>query len=177
MDRGQKAQEISSIADKFSRAKAAFLVDYKGMNVEQVTSLRKKLRGVGAEMRVVRNTLALRALTEYPQQKAALEDSLVGTNAFVFVFDEVSGPAKTLADFGKDVELLQLKGGVLEGKKLDQEMIKYLATLPSKDVLRAQLLGVFAAPMSKFLGQLQAPTATFARLLGAYKSSKETETN
>ena len=174
MDRLQKAEEISTLSQQFSKMKAAFLVDFKGMNVEQVTSLRKKLRGAKAEMRVVRNTLAKRALKEYPKTDAVMHDTLVGTNAFVFAFEDVSAPAKILSDFAKDVEQLQLKIGVMDGTKLDQEGIKYLATLPSKEVLRAQLLGVFSAPMAKFLGQLEAAPSSFVRLLSAQKTKLET---
>lgn len=167
MNRSEKTQEISELSERFSKAKAAFIVDFKGMNVEQVTSLRKKLRPVGAEMKVVRNTLAKRALMEHPATQGALSDSLVGTNAVVFAYDEAAGPAKLLSDFAKDVEQFQLKLGVMDGNKLDTEMIKYLATLPSKDVLRAQLLGALAAPMSKFVGTLNAVPSGFARLLNA----------
>ncbi len=167
MNRSEKAQEISSLSERFGRAKAAFLVDFKGMSVEQVTQLRKKLRPVGAEMKVVRNTLALRALKDHPASDTALADSFVGTNAVVFAFDDAVAPAKVLADFSKDVEQMQLKLGVMEGAKLGQDQIKYLATLPSKDVLRAQLLGVLVAPMAKYLGTLNAVPSGFVTVLDA----------
>ena len=172
MDRNQKTQEIADLSERFSRVKAAFLVDFKGMTVEQVTSLRKKLRPSGAEMRVVRNTLAKRALINYPQTGAVLNDALVGTNAVIFAYKDVSASAKTLADFTKDVEKFQLKIGVMDGAKLDESKIKYLATLPSKEVLRAKLLGLFQAPMSRFLGQLNAPASSFVRVLSAHKDKQ-----
>lgn len=165
--RDEKAQEIASLSEKFGKAKAAFLVDFKGMTVEQVTTLRKKLHPVESEMKVVRNTLAVRALKDHPGSEAALADGLVGTNAVVFAFGEAPAAAKALSDFGKDVEAFQLKMGVMDGSKLDANGIKALASLPSKDVLRAMLLGTLQAPMSKFLGTLQAVPGGFVRVLAA----------
>lgn len=164
--RADKAQEIASLSEKFGRSKAAFLVDFKGMSVEQVTLLRKKLVPVEAEMKVVRNTLAVRALMDHPKSEF-LKDSFVGNNAVVFAYSDASASAKALADFAKDVELLQLKVGVMEGQKLDANGIKALANLPSKDVLRAQLLGLLQQPMAKFVGTLNAVPSGFARVLSA----------
>ena len=166
--RADKAQEISSLSEKFGRAKAAFLVDFKGMSVEQVTSLRKKLVPVEAEMKVVRNTLAIRALMDHPKSES-LKDSLVGNNAIIFAYSDASASAKALSDFAKDVELLQLKVGVMEGQKLDTKGIKALANLPSKEVLRAQLLGLLQQPMAKFVGTLNAVPSGFVRVLAAQK--------
>lgn len=173
MNREDKAQEISSLSERFGKAKAAYLVDYKGMNVESVTKLRKILRPIQAEMKVVRNTLALRALKDHPSFDSALKESFVGTNAVVFAYGDPTAPAKTLSDFAKEVEVLQIKSGAMDGMMLDEAKIKYLATLPSKQELQAMLLGVLQAPMSKFLGTLQAAPAGFVRVLSAYKEQKE----
>ncbi len=170
--REDKAQEISSLSERFGRAKAAFLIDYKGMNVESVTKLRKILRPVQAEMKVVRNTLALRALKDHPAMESALKDSMVGTNAIVFAYGDAAAPAKTLSDFTKEVELLQIKSGAMDGQTLSEAKIKYLATLPSKAELQAKLLGVLQAPMSKFLGTLQAVPGGFVRVLAAHKDKQ-----
>lgn len=175
MDRSQKAQQISAISERMGKAKAAFLVDFKGMTVEQVTSLRKNLRKDNAEMKVVRNTLAKLALKDHPGIAEAISNDFVGTNAIVFAFGDASVSAKTLSNFSKDVEVMQLKSGVMEGKRLDQEMIKYLATLPSLDVLRAQLLGLFQAPASKFVRTLAAAPSGMLTVLNAYKEKQETK--
>lgn len=172
MNRETKAQEITAISEKFGRSKAAFLVDFKGMDVESVTRLRKSLRPVESEMRVVRNTLALRALNDYPDMKSALDDKLVGTNAIVFAYGDASALAKTLSKFGDEVEAFQLKSGVMDGQALDEAKIKYLATLPSKPELQAKLLGVLSAPMTKLLGTMQAVPAGFVRAVNAYKDTK-----
>lgn len=170
--RADKAQEIASLSEKFGRAKAAFLVDFKGMTVEQVTSLRKRLVPVECEMKVVRNTLAIRALMDHPTSEAAIKDAFVGNNAVVFAYGEAPASAKALADFAKEVEVLQLKAGVMEGQKLDANGIKALASLPSKEVLRSMLLGVLQAPMSKFVGTLNAVPSGFVRVLAAQKDKQ-----
>lgn len=167
--RADKAQEIASLSEKFGRAKAAFLVDFKGMTVEQVTSLRKKLVPVESEMKVVRNTLAIRALADHPSTESAIKGSFVGNNAIIFAFGEAPASAKALTDFAKEVEQLQVKGGVMDGQKLDVNGVKALANLPSKEVLRSMLLGTLQAPMSKFVGTLNAVPSGFVRVLAAQK--------
>jgi large subunit ribosomal protein L10 len=160
--RADKTQEISALSESFGRAKAAFLVDFKGMTVEQVTTLRKKLHPLDSEMCVVRNTLAIRALADHPKASAALKDGFVGNNAIVFAYGEAAAAAKALNDFSKDVESLQLKIGVLDGEPLTSAGVKTLASLPSKDVLRAMLLGTLQGAASKFV-----------RTLAAYKDKQE----
>lgn len=155
--RADKEQEIKLLSEKFNKAKGAFIVDFKGMKVEQVTNLRKKLNTAESEMKVVRNTLAKRAFKDHPAADKALSTSMKGTNAIVFSYGEVNTTAKTLADFAKDVEVLQIKTGMMDGEALDDAKIKFLATLPGKDQLRAMFLGV-----------LQAPAAKMARVLNEY---------
>ncbi len=173
MNRAKKAEEISTISEKLGRAKAAFLVDFTGMNVEQVTTLRKSLRPVDSEMRVVRNTLAKLALKDYPEMEEALSDSFVGVNAVVFAYEDPSASAKALTAFKKDVDALSIKTGALDGKKLDDAQITYLATLPSKLELQAKLLGTLQAPMAKLVRTMNEVPSGFARVLNAYKETKE----
>ncbi len=167
MTRERKEQEVKHLVDKFAKVKAAFIVDFKGMKVDQVTDLRKKLHPVECEMKVVRNTLAKRALKDYPDVDKALSASFKGTNAIVFAYGDVSAAAKTLASFSKDVEVFQLKTGVMDGQALDENKIKFLSTLPGKDQLRAQLLGVFLAPGSKLARTLNEVPSIMARVLQA----------
>ena len=155
--RADKEQEIKLIAEKFVKAKGAFIVDFKGIKVEQVTSLRKKLNASESEMKVVRNTLAKRAFKDHPTIEKAFANSMKGTNAIVFSYGEVNATAKTLAEFAKDVEVLQIKSGVMDGEALDSNKIKFLATLPGKDQLR-----------SMFLSTLLASGSALARVLNAY---------
>jgi large subunit ribosomal protein L10 len=170
--REDKQQEVTNLSEKFGRSKAAFLVDFKGMDVESVTKLRKTLKPINSEMKVVRNTLAIRALADHASVKPVLENKFVGTNAVVFAFEDPSAVAKALAAFGKDVEAFQLKSGVMDGAALDEAGIKHLATLPGKNELRAMLLGTLAAPMTKLLGTFQAVPGGFVRVLNGYKETK-----
>lgn len=172
LTRAEKADRISQISASLSRAKATFLVDFNGMDVEQVTDLRKNLRKVDAEMRVVRNTLAKLALKDFPEADKALEGAFVGTNAFVFAYEDPSASAKALSEFSKTVEALKLKTGVMEGQKLDEGKIKYLATLPGKDELRAQLLSVFMAPATNMVRVMNAVPSGFLNVMNAYKDKK-----
>lgn len=171
--REDKQKEITFLSEQFAKSKAAFLVDYKGMDVESMVKLRKQLRPINSDMKVVRNTLAIRALADHPTLKPALEDKLVGTNAIVFAFEDPSAAAKALSKFGEDVEAFELKSGVMDGAAMDKAGIKYLATLPGKNELRAQMLGVLAAPMTKLLGTMQAVPGGFVRALSAYKDTKK----
>lgn len=160
--RADKEQEVKALGEKLAKAKGAFIVDFKGMKVEQVTSLRKKLHTTESEMKVVRNTLAKRAFQAHPAVEKAFSTSMKGTNAIVFSYGEVNATAKTLSEFAKDVEVLQIKNGVMDGEPLDAAKIKFLATLPGKDQLRAMFLGVLQAPGSKLARCLDA----YAKKLG-----------
>ncbi len=167
LDRLRKEQEISSLIDKFSKAKASFLVNFKGINVEQVTSLRKGLVNSGAEMKVIRNTLAKVSLKGDSDKFAMLEEHFVGPNALVFAYEDVPKIAKILCEFQEELESLKLKVGLMDGQKLDSDKIVYLSKLPSLDELRAKFLSVLGAVQSKFLRQLKAPQSSFVRLLRA----------
>ncbi len=157
MLRSEKDTDIKLISEGFAKAKGAFIVDFKGMKVEQVTNLRKKLHAAQSEMKVVRNTLARRAFKDHPVADQAFASTMTGTNAIVFAFGEVVAVAKTLADFGKDVEALKIKSGMMDGEALDSKKINFLATLPGKDQLRAQLLML-----------MKEPSARLARVLNEY---------
>ena len=157
MLRADKDLGIKQISECIAKAKGAFIVDFKGMKVEQVTSLRKKLFPLESEMKVVRNTLALRAFKDNPAAEKAFSDKMTGTNAVVFAYNDVVGVAKTLNDFSKDVEALKLKSGIMDGEALTLDKVKFLATLPGKDQLRAQLLML-----------MKEPSARLARVLNEY---------
>lgn len=167
--RADKEQEIKVIGDKFAKAKGAFVVDFKGMKVDQVTNLRKKLYASESEMKVVRNTLAKRALKDHPAAEKAFSSNLKGTNALVFSYGEVNATAKVLGDFAKDVEVLQIKSGMMDGEALDSAKINFLATLPGKDQLRAMFLGVLQAPGSKLARCLN----LYAEKLGGGAATEE----
>lgn len=167
--RADKEQEIKAIGEKFAKSRGAFIVDFKGIKVEQVTNLRKKLNAADSEMKVVRNTLAKRAFKDHPAIDSAFANSMKGTNAIVFAYGEVNATAKALADFAKDVEVLQIKTGVMDGEAMDAAKIQFLATLPGKDQLRAMLLSTFLASGSALARVLNA----YAEKLGGGATSTE----
>ena len=176
MDRESKINIAKDLTAKMARAKAAFLVDFKGIKVDEVTDLRKSLRGQQAELQVVRNTLAKRALGEHPEVEKHWASNLKGTNAFVFAYDEVSEPAKALTKVSEDLECFKIKSAVLDGRLLDVKAVKQLATLPGKDELRAQLLSVLQAPAGRLVRTLNEVASSFVRVLSARaegKSNKE----
>ena len=168
LTRQRKAELIKDLSAKFEKSKAAFLVDFKGLSVEQVTQLRKELTGVGAEMKVVRNTLAIRALADHETESGILAGKLVGTNAFVFAYEEAPAPAKTLTNLAKDMEYLKIKSGVMGGDELDERKIEFLSTLPGKDELRAKLLGTLQAPATGIVRILNAVPQGMVTVLKAY---------
>jgi large subunit ribosomal protein L10 len=170
--REQKAQEVAEISERFGRAKAAFLVDFKGLDVEGITKLRKLLRNNNSELKVVKNTLALRAMKEHAKYDAPLKDHFTGNNAVVFAYEDVSAPAKALTGFAKENEALVLKTGAMDGRGMNQAQIKYLSTLPGKPELQAKLLGTFQGPMQKFVSTLNEVPSKFVRLLAAYRDQK-----
>ncbi len=168
----RKVEMVTELSSSFKRSRAAFLVDFKGLSVEQVTTLRKQLTQVGAEFKVVRNTLAIRALADHEAESGVLASKLVGTNAFVFAYEEVSTPAKTLTKFAKDMENLKVKSGVMGGEELDDNKIKFLSTLPGKDELRVMLLGTLQASANQFVRILNAVPQGVVTVLKAYTEKK-----
>ncbi len=175
MDRAEKQAEISNLTDKFQRSVALFVADYKGMNVEQVTTLRKELSSQkDVEMKVVKNTLALRALQSQPYS-SVLADSLTGTNAIIFAFKDPAAPAKALIKYADEFEHLKIKSGILKGQKMTEAMVKTLATLPSREVMIAKMLGSLNAPAQNLVGVLAAVPRSVMNALNAIKTKKEAE--
>ena len=169
----KKEQQIQSLSESMKKAKAGFLVNFQGVSVQQITEMRKDLRNKGlADMKVCRNTLIRKALSTWPEAKEHLDSELTGSNAFVFAFEDPSRAAKILSDYVEKTETLQIKKGVLEGKGISIQDIKTLATLPSIEVLRAQLLSVLSAPMSKLLSVFLAVPQGLLRVFDAYKDKK-----
>jgi large subunit ribosomal protein L10 len=174
MDRASKQAEVVNLTEKLQRSVALFVADYKGMNVEQVTTLRKELSNQkDVEMKVVKNSLALRALETQPYS-SALADSLVGTNAIIFAYKDPSAPAKTLSKFADEFEHLNIKVGVLKGTKMSAAQIKALGSLPSREALLAKALATMNAPASNLVGVLAAVPRSIMNALVAIQKKKET---
>ena len=162
-----KSEQIADLSSRFEKAQAHFIVQFQGLSVEQMGSLRGKLRSKQAQMKVIRNTLALRAMEGHSHLKSALSDSLTGANAFVLAFGDVSETAKVLADFSEESPALKLKKGLIGKDVLAEKDILHLAELPSLDELRAQLAVLLSTPASSFVRTANAVGEGFARLLNA----------
>ena len=143
-----KQVQVQEIAEKFKAAASVVVVDYRGLNVSQVTELRKQLREAGVEFKVYKNSLTRRA-TEIAGVDG-INESLVGPNAVAFSNDDVIAPAKIINDFAKKNEQLEIKVGIIEGTVASAEDVKALAELPSREGLLSMLLSVLQAPMRNF---------------------------
>ena len=166
----EKEKQVKDLSETIQKAKAGFLVDFQGLNVEQITEMRKKLKNEGlADMKVCRNSLFKKALDNYPEMKEHLNLSLTHSNAFVFVFGEPSRVAKILSNYVGQTETLKIKTGFLDGKGISLTDIKTLATLPSFEELRAKVLSVFSAPMSKLLSVFSAAPKELLQVMVSYK--------
>mgnify|MGYP001486931314 CR=1 FL=1 len=139
-----KQQEVDVIATKLRESTTTVVADYRGLNVEQVTLLRKQLREAGVEFQVLKNSLVSRAAANV--ELTELDAILTGPTAVAFSKDAVA-PAKIINDFAKKNDALKVKGGVVEGRYVDAAQIKALAELPSREGLLSMLLSVLQAPM------------------------------
>jgi large subunit ribosomal protein L10 len=165
VNKQEKKEAIDELHEKFARAKTAVITGYSGINVEQITELRAKLRTSKVEYRVVKNTLARKASEGTGLEP--LKDYFVGPVGIALGYDDVVAPAKVLFEFSKTQEKLQLKVGVLDGKLLKQADIKALASLPSLNALRGKIVGLLQAPASRIVGVLAAPGGQIARVMKA----------
>jgi large subunit ribosomal protein L10 len=156
MKRDQKAAAVEEVATQIQESEAVFAVDYRGISVPQAAELRTKLNEAGARFRVVKNTL-----TQLSADKAgaeSLKELLEGPTAFTFVSadGDVALAAKALAQFRRETELLEFKGGVMGGDVLTVDQLVELSRLPALDVLHGQLVGVIASPITGLVRGLNA---------------------
>jgi len=171
LNKNSKEQLVAELAEKLAAAKAAFLTDYRGINVDQANTLRGELHKAGVEYRVVKNTLLKLAIKGTDNE--CLNDYLNGPTSLTIVNDDPVAPAKVLSEFAKKVDKFSLKGGVLDGKVLSIDDIKALADLPSREVLLAKMLGSLNAPVSNFVGVLAAVNRSLVQVLAAIRDQKE----
>lgn len=170
MNKDGKKQLVVDMQDKLKRAKAAFLADFRGMNVEQASRLRDELRKVDVEYKVVKNTLL--ELASRGTDAEPLATHYKGPTAIALTYDDPVAAAKVLSRFAKEIEAFNLKAGVLGNKPLSVSDIQALADLPSRDVLIAKLLGTLNAPVTNFVGVLAAVPGSFVRALDAIRAQK-----
>lgn len=141
----KKAELVAVYAEKMKAAASIVVVDARGLTVEQDTVLRRNLRGADVEYKVVKNSILRRAAEAAGLE--GMEGIFVGPTAIAFSNEDVIAPAKTLYDFAKTADKLDIKGGVIEGKVASKEEITALATLPNREGLLSMLLSVLQAPV------------------------------
>jgi large subunit ribosomal protein L10 len=152
--RAEKEQELADLAAAFTAVDTAILVDYRGLNVPQVTELRRQLRASRAQYKVVKNTLAKRA--SKGTRLAALEAHFEGTTAIAYTGDDAVALAKTLTAFMKTAPTLAIKAAVVQGQSIQPAEVSDLANLPGRPELYAKLLFLLQAPMQQFVSVLAA---------------------
>jgi large subunit ribosomal protein L10 len=152
--RADKAAELAALEGLFQGADAAVLIDFTGINVPQVTELRRELRKAKAEYRVVKNTLARRALAGTPY--AVLTAHFEGTTAVAYTGEDPVGLAKTLTTFMKTAPTLKIKAAVVQGQAIKPAEVTDLANMPGKPELYAQLLSVLQGPATSLVRVLSA---------------------
>lgn len=167
MERSQKETVVGTVRDKFEKMTSAVFLDFQGLNVEAVTKLRDEFRKSGVEYRVVKNTLVHHAVKHHAWG-AKLDSILVGMTGVAWSYEDPSAAAKVVKAFRKDHDKLKVKAGLVDGQILPGDAVEsQLATMPGKNELRASLLATFAAPLTQFLQQLNAPLQNFVYLLKA----------
>src|SRR4030081_93320 len=155
---------VSEVVAKLAGAQAVIVAEYRGLNVEKVTQLRSRARASGVYLRVVKNTLARRAVQGTPFEK--LSDQMVGPLAYGISDDPVS-VAKVLHAYAKGNEKLVIKGGMMPNYLMTAKEVGALATMPSRNELLAKLMGTMQAPITKFVQTLNEVPGKFVRTLAA----------
>ena len=156
----QKQVVIDEIKDKFERAESVVVIDYIGITVAEADEMRRKLREANVDYTVYKNTLVKRAIAGTNNE--SLAEILDGPSAFAYSYDDATAPARVLNDSIKEYKKMEFKGGIVEGEFYDKDAIQQIASIPSRDVL-----------ISKFMGSIQSPISSFARVVKQIAEAKE----
>ena len=168
--RPDKVATVDEVKSKVASTATAVVTEYRGMTVAQISTLRRQLRAIGADYKVFKNTLVLRAITGTSVEP--MGQFLEGPTAIAFVDGDVSAVAKALRDFARETPKLIVKGGVTDGKLLSKGDLTALADLPSRDILLARMAGLLASPLRTMAGLLKAVPQNFAYGLSALIDAK-----
>ncbi|MBI5197493.1 MAG: 50S ribosomal protein L10 [Nitrospirae bacterium] len=166
----EKARMVADLHDRFDRAKATILTQYQGLTVEQMEALRRHLRASGVEFRVVKNTLAVKAVEG--TDAAQLSGRFEGPIGVAWGYGDPVVPIKALADYAKKQDKFQICFGVLEGKALGPAELKEVAQLPGREVMLGKLLGSMRSPLYGLAGSLQGIQRKLVYALNAVKATK-----
>jgi len=169
MKRAEKEQLVTELRDKLKNSSSLYYTDFTGLNVKRMTELRRRLKRAGIDYVVIKNTLALRAVNE----SGLVGEKLKGPTGLVVGKDPVTA-ARLLTEFAKEFEdKPAMKGGMLQGKAIDNAQLKRMASLPSREQMLADLAASMQSPMAAFLGALSGPLYMFAGALDALKTQRE----
>ncbi|MBM4309712.1 MAG: 50S ribosomal protein L10 [Deltaproteobacteria bacterium] len=177
MSRHDREETVASLNAQLQRARAMYVFDYTGLNVDKITSLRRDIRGVGSEVKVAKNTLLKIAVKNTAFEP--LCEHFVGQTAVAFIEGDPAQAAKTLTRFYNDAKKenpdlrFTIRAGVLENTLLSATQINQIGDLPGRDVLLAQLVGMLAAPIAGFVSVLSDIPRKFLRVLAAVAEQKE----
>ncbi|HEU4978550.1 MAG TPA: 50S ribosomal protein L10 [Solirubrobacteraceae bacterium] len=171
MNREQKAAAIAEIAEQIKESEAVFAVDFRGISVPQAADVRTRLRDADATFRVVKNTLTERAADDAGAE--VLKALLEGPTALTFVRGDAALAAKAIATFNRETQLLEFKGGLMNGDALDADQIKAISRLPAREVLYGQLVGIVASPITGVVRGLNALIQGLALQLGQIAEKKQ----
>lgn len=171
MKRAEKEQEVQGLSERFKKAELTILADYCGLTVSQMTNLRRSLREVKAEMKVVKNNLARIAVQD--TVLSPLKDYFTGPIAAITSMDDPVAPSKAISKFAKDFEKLKIKVGFLSGKLLSANDIDALSKLPSREQMLASLLGSMNAPAQSLVGVFAAMPRKLVTVLAAVRDKKQ----
>lgn len=170
MPTAKKEATIEELREKIAGAKNLFFTNYAGLTVEQITKLRNELRKDGSTYGVVKNTLFKRAASD--ELASQLDDILAGPTGVVFAGEDPVGPAKALKTFSDSTKPVDVKAAYVDGKLVDAAQVTALAALPSKQELRATLVGLLAAPSTRLVQVLSANQSGLVRVLDAIRQKK-----
>ena len=171
MEKQKKKAVIKDIKEKLEKSSVVILTDYKGMTMSQLSVLRKKMRPIDAEYKILKNTLISLALKDKPFE--GIDKLLTGPTAVLFGYKDQVMPTKVLTEFMKGNEKLTIKGGILDGKLIDTKIITALSKLPSREVLISKVLGGMKAPITNLVYDLKGILSKFVYALSAIKDKKQ----
>ena len=172
MPKPEKIQKLEESYEKMTKANAMVFTDFKGLTVADLLELRSKIRSLQAEYKIVKNTLALKAIQRlFPEKN--LEDFFTGPTAITYCYDDSLSVLKTLVDYMRDHENLKFKGGIIDGEIYSAEDIKEIAKLPPKEVILSQLVGSISAPVSSLVWGLNWTINKLVWTLDAIAKEKE----
>lgn len=172
MDRKGK-EALREVAEgRFGKANAAIVAEYRGLTVASLTELRKSLKKVNGEFRIVKNRVAKKAVLGKAESAKEIADSLKGPVGIAFLYGDAAAGAKALTEFEKSNELFKITAGVMDARKLSSKEVAAIASLPSKEVLLGQIVGLLVSPHRGLLGVLNGVPRNLVQVINAIKEKK-----